>query len=197
MGVWLKMFYPFTHVYPCLLWFSYLLNLYIIGPILWGWILLKSCRYFSWDRSYNDRKHIFGHVCLTKIQINLCIHTVWSGYSLGAFCVAKDAKFLHVGNEDSDQTKHICRLIWDFAGHSCHKGMWNFRIIPDFRIENFHVSWNFIFSLVHKTILLCQKYLFWLIYAWNNFKKLIMKPIIICIAPDKREYPYNNFIISQ
>ena len=46
--------------------------------------------------------------------------------------------------------------------------MGNFRINPDFRIENFHFKHEI--SLLHKTILLVQKYLFGLIYAWNNFK---------------------------
>ena len=30
----------------------------------------------------------------------------WSVSSLGAFCIATDAKFLHADNEDADQTAH-------------------------------------------------------------------------------------------
>ena len=36
----------------------------------------------------------------SEIQISLRIRAVWSKYSLGAFGIAKDAKFLHVDNED-------------------------------------------------------------------------------------------------
>ena len=38
----------------------------------------------------------------TKIQINLCVHVVWSEFSLGAFWIAKDTKLLHADNEDSN-----------------------------------------------------------------------------------------------
>ena len=37
-----------------------------------------------------------------QIQIRLCIRATWSESSLGAFWIAKDAKFLHVENEDSE-----------------------------------------------------------------------------------------------
>ena len=55
-------------------------------------------------------KCTFGHVCQTKIQIGLGIHTVWSESSLGAFWIFKDLKFLHTDNEDSDLTVWMCRL---------------------------------------------------------------------------------------
>ena len=34
--------------------------------------------------------------------------------------VAKDPRFLHADSEDSDQTGRMPRLIWVFAGHTCH-----------------------------------------------------------------------------
>ena len=34
--------------------------------------------------------------------------------------VAKDPSFLHADNEDSDQTGRMPRLIWVFAGRTCH-----------------------------------------------------------------------------
>ena len=34
--------------------------------------------------------------------------------------VAKDPSFLHVYSKDSDQTERMPRLIWVFAGHTCH-----------------------------------------------------------------------------
>ena len=42
----------------------------------------------------------FVYVRLAKIQISLRIRAVWSEFSLGAFWIAKDAKFLHADNED-------------------------------------------------------------------------------------------------
>ena len=56
-----------------------------------------------------------------KIQISLRIRAVWSESSLGAFSIAKDTKFLHADNEDSDQTARMRRLIWVFFGRTCQK----------------------------------------------------------------------------
>ena len=41
--------------------------------------------------------------------------------SLGTFWIAKDAKFLHADNEDSDQTAWMRRLIWVFVGRTCQQ----------------------------------------------------------------------------
>ena len=70
----------------------------------------------------NVRNRTFGHVCQTKIQISLRIRAVWSDSSLGTFWITNEAKFLHVDNEDSDQTlgfqrkcciqKHWCVPSW-------------------------------------------------------------------------------------
>ena len=40
--------------------------------------------------------------------------------SLCAQWVAKDPSVLHADSEDSDQTWRMPRLIWVFAGHTCH-----------------------------------------------------------------------------
>ena len=61
----------------------------------------------NWRR--NVRKRSSGHVRPVKILIRLRIRAVWSESSLGAFWIAKDAKFLHADNEDSDQSAHIGR----------------------------------------------------------------------------------------
>ena len=60
-------------------------------------------------------KRTFRHVRPAKIQISLRIRAVWSESSPGAFWIAKDAKFLHADNEDSDQTVRMRRLIWVFV----------------------------------------------------------------------------------
>ena len=50
------------------------------------------------------RKCIFVHPHSGKIQIGLLVCTDWSESSLGAFWIAKDAKFLHADNKGFDQT---------------------------------------------------------------------------------------------
>ena len=64
-----------------------------------------------------EPNHIFRYMHSANIHYNLRV--VWSDSSLGAFWIAKDAKFLHTKNEDSDQTVWTCRLIWDIAGRTC------------------------------------------------------------------------------
>ena len=60
------------------------------------------------------------HVRPAKTQISLGIRPVWSESSLCAPWVAKDPSFLHADSEDSDQTGRMPRLIWVFAGRTCH-----------------------------------------------------------------------------
>ena len=55
-----------------------------------------------------------------KTQISLDIRPVWSQSSLCAQWVAKDPSFLHVDSEDSEQTERMPRLLWVFAGRTCH-----------------------------------------------------------------------------
>ena len=73
----------------------------------------------SVNLSRNIRKRTFVHVRQGKIQINLHVGAVWSESSLGAFCIAKDAKFLHADNEDSNQTARMRSLIWVFVFRKC------------------------------------------------------------------------------
>ena len=86
------------------------------------WISLMfslRCRLRSLRNLYislSVRKRTFGHVRPAKVQISLRICTVWSESSLDAFWIAKDAKFLHADNSDSDQTARMRSLIWDFVG---------------------------------------------------------------------------------
>ena len=61
--------------------------------------------------SRNVRKRTLVHGRPAKVQISLCIRTVWSEASLGAVWADKDAKFLHPDNENSGQTARSSRLI--------------------------------------------------------------------------------------
>ena len=45
---------------------------------------------------------------------------VWSEAYRATQCVAQDPSFLHAESEDSDQTGWMPRLIWIFAGRTCH-----------------------------------------------------------------------------
>ena len=73
------------------------------------------------DMTRKERRRTFGHVRPARIHISLHFRTVWSESSLDSFWKSKDAKFLHVDNEDSDQTVRMRRLTWVFVGGTCQK----------------------------------------------------------------------------
>ena len=73
--------------------------------------------------SRNVGKRTYEYVRPAKIQIRLRIRAVWSESSLGAFRIAKDAKFLHEDNENSVQITQMRRLIWVFFWRICQKGL--------------------------------------------------------------------------
>ena len=60
------------------------------------------------------------HVRPAKTQISLGIRPAWPESSLCAQWVAKDLSFLNEDSENSDQTERMPRLIWVFAGRTCH-----------------------------------------------------------------------------
>ena len=60
------------------------------------------------------------HVRPAKTQISLGIRPVWSESSPCAQWVAEHPMVLHAYSEDSDQTGRMPRLIWVFAGRTCH-----------------------------------------------------------------------------
>ena len=78
---------------------------------LWWWYCM----------SHNKRKCTFWHVLPTKIQISLCIPTVWSASSLSAWRNFASLAIQNVLSEDSDQTVWVHRLIWIFTGSTCLK----------------------------------------------------------------------------
>ena len=60
------------------------------------------------------------HVHPARTQISMGIRPVYSESSLCTQREAKDPSFLHADSKDSDQTEQTPRLIWDFAGCTCH-----------------------------------------------------------------------------
>ena len=98
------------------------------------------------------KETIFWHVRLTKIQISLrslIIQTVLP--------IAKDPKFLHVHNENSNQTVQICRLIWVVTGRTSEN---TFHILSNnsyyltktmlYSITMVYVKCHFIICVFHK-----------------------------------------------
>ena len=77
-------------------------------------------RIFKEQMSRFTTKPTLWQVRPGKTQISLGIRPVWSESSLCALMVAKGLVFLHADSEDSDQTGRMSRLIWVFAGRTCH-----------------------------------------------------------------------------
>ena len=75
---------------------------------------------FSLEMSHLMTKPKKWHVRPAKTQTSQGICPVWSESSLCAQWIAKDWSFLHADSEDSDQTGWMPRLIWVFAGRTCH-----------------------------------------------------------------------------
>ena len=61
-----------------------------------------------------------SHVRPAKTQISLGIHPAWSESSLSAWRNLGPLATHWVHSEDSDQTGRMPRLIWVFAGRTCH-----------------------------------------------------------------------------
>ena len=76
--------------------------------------------WWTFDMSHLMTKPTKWHVCPTKTQISLGILPAWPESSLCAQWVAKDSSYLHADSEDSDQTGRMPRLMWVFAGRTCH-----------------------------------------------------------------------------
>ena len=80
---------------------------YFVGFVMLQlfWDLLLECNKYLSHLMTKPKK---WSVCPAKTQISLGIR--W----------AKDPSFLHADSEDTDQTGWMPRLIWVFAGHTCH-----------------------------------------------------------------------------
>ena len=85
-----------------------------------------------------------------KTRISLGIRPVWSESSLCTQWVAKDHSFLHADSKDSDQTGRMPRLIWVFAGCTCH-------------------FVGFVIRRLKCYVLITNQYYCWHIIFWHNF----------------------------
>ena len=85
-----------------------------IGPETW----LFVWSFILFHMRHSMTKPTMWPVRPAKTQISLGIRPVWSESSLCAQWA--DPMFLHADVEDSDQTGRMSRLVWVFAGRTCH-----------------------------------------------------------------------------
>ena len=86
-------------------------------PVIWNYFLLHIC-FVCFDKKFYitaTPESAPSNVSAYLRFRSACAFVVWSESSLGAFCVAKDARFLRADNEDSIQTERKHRLIWVFV----------------------------------------------------------------------------------
>ena len=95
--------------------FAYQSIICVYGMLLFGCALTVSETYEPPQFKTNKMT-----VHPAKTQISLGFRPVWSESSLCAQLVAKDQIFLHADSEGSDQTGRMPKLIWVFAGRTCH-----------------------------------------------------------------------------
>ena len=121
----------------------YYLNMSTFCCLKWCWLTKITLPEWIYILSCNDRKCTFGHVCPAKIQISqqfwtLCLE------SMGIFWTAKDAKFFHVKNEDSDQTAQMCFLtLWLILLGLWLHGWFHLFKAPDTALFLTENSWTF------------------------------------------------------
>ena len=72
---------------------------------------------FNWAASWQNQQN---GMCAQQRHRSAWASAQSDQSSLCAQWVAKDSSFLHVDNEDSDQTGWMPRLIWGFAGRTGH-----------------------------------------------------------------------------
>ena len=72
----------------------------------------------TWTASWQNQQSECAHS--ENLQVSLGIRPVWTYSSLCTQWVAKDPSFLHADSKDSEQTGRMPRLIWVFAGRTCH-----------------------------------------------------------------------------
>ena len=82
--------------------------------------LLLQLLHAAGQMSRDMTKPTKWHVCPAKTQISLGIRSVWSKSSLSAWRKHGSLATHLDHSEDSDQTGRMPRLIWVYAGHTCH-----------------------------------------------------------------------------
>ena len=73
--------------------------------------------FFKWATSWQNQQ---TYMCAQRRLRSAWASAQSDKSSLCAYWVAKDRSFLHADSDDSDQTRRMPRLIWVFAGRTCH-----------------------------------------------------------------------------
>ena len=103
------------------------------------------------------------HVRLAKTQIRLGIRPVWSESSLSARSKLGSLATHWAHSEDSDQTGHMSRLIWVFAGRTV-----SLLVLREVTNIDLHVmTWRSVWPIIHGPMFL--PYILKAI-GWMNFK---------------------------
>ena len=129
------------------------------------------------------------HVRPAKIQISLGIRPVWSYSSLSAWRKLGSLATQWAHSKDSDQTKRMPRLIWVFAGRTCHFVGFVMRRLKYFDIRYspwqtlYHISISFWYSGVLYT---CQ-----VLEVVRNGKNSMCLLILLSLSLNKS--PFHQF----
>ena len=106
--------------------------------------LIWVCTVCSDHLSRNTTVPTKWHVCPAKTQISLGIRPVWSESSLSAWRNLGSLASHCAHSEDSDQTGRMPRLIWVFAGRTCHFAgfvVWQLNSVRIIRISTVNFIW--------------------------------------------------------
>ena len=121
----------YTYVKECKLAFAHMLTEYRVTVTqtsnchrlflcyFWTCFMFLSCT-VAHHMSCDMTKSTKWHVRPAKTQISLGIRPVWSESSLSAWRKLGSLATHWAHSEDSDQTGLMPRLIWVFAGRTCH-----------------------------------------------------------------------------
>ena len=79
--------------------------------------VLFLCHILLWTASWQNQQY---GICTQRRLRSAWASAQSDQSSLCAHLLAKDPSFLHAHSEDSDQTGRMPKLIWVFAGRTCH-----------------------------------------------------------------------------
>ena len=109
------------------------------------------------------------HVRPAKARISLGIHPVWSESSLSAWRKLGSLATHWAHSKDSDQTGRMPRLIWVFAGRTCHFVGFVTRQFKWLRLCRFSVFFQIVLSKKnHNSWSFCLMDIFLLTPQYNN-----------------------------
>ena len=152
MCVW-GFFFLFCFVFFCL--FFFCLSFLSLPLCVRDWLRLVVVAFavlFIWATSWQNQRN---GICAQRRLRSAWASVQSDQSSLCAQWVAKDPSFLHADIEVSDQTGRMPRLIWVFAGRTCH-----------LLVLSWGGSFNCFRMLMKKCLLVCYPLFTW--YEWTH-----------------------------